>query len=94
MPQQTNKVTLPSPLKVGGKEYQEVTLRKPMAGELRGINMLDLVRMDVDAIGTVLPRISDPVITPTDFAIMESENLMELSGQVAGFFTGSPSPTK
>lgn len=90
----TITVTLPVAQKIGGKQTKEVTLRKPMAGELRGLNMLDLVRMDVSAIGTVLPRISDPMIGQEDFSTLESENLMELAGEVAGFFTGSPSQTK
>ncbi|WP_051145188.1 phage tail assembly protein [Thiomicrorhabdus sp. Kp2] len=90
----TITVKLPIAQKIGGNKVEKITLRKPMAGELRGLNMLDLVRMDVTAIGTVLPRISDPLITADDFATLESENLMELSGEIAGFFTGSPSQTK
>ncbi|WP_218644495.1 phage tail assembly protein [Thiomicrorhabdus cannonii] len=87
-------VTLPIAQAIGGKEVDKVTLRKPMAGELRGLNMLDLVRMDVTAIGTVLPRISDPLISADDFSTLECENLMELASEVAGFFTGNPSPMK
>lgn len=87
-------VKLPVAQKIGGKQVKEITLRKPMAGELRGLNMLDLVRMDVNAIGTVLPRISDPLISADDFSTLETENLMELSQEVAGFFTGTSSPMK
>lgn len=94
MSSKTKKIVLPVPQEIGGKKVKEIELRKPMAGELRGLNMLDLVRMDVDAIGTVLPRISNPLISEQDFATLEAENLMELSGEIAGFFTGTHSLTK
>lgn len=81
----TETVTLDTPIKRGSEELAAVTLRKPAAGELRGVSLSDLLRMDVDALVTVVPRISAPALTSQDVRAMDPADLVQIGGAVAGF---------
>lgn len=70
----------------GDDLVKTVTLRKPKAGELRGLNLQDLFQADVNAVLTLLPRISDPIMTPQECADLDPIDLMELGGAIKGFF--------
>lgn len=70
----------------GDETITKVTLRKPKAGELRGLNLQDLFQADVGAVLTLLPRISDPIMTAQDCADLDPIDLMELGGAIKGFF--------
>ena len=65
---------------------ESVTLRKPRAGELRGVQLAQLMMMDVAALQTVLPRISTPTLTAHDVGNLDPADLMELALKVQGFF--------
>lgn len=81
----TATVQLETPIVRGEQTITSVTLRKPVAGELRGLKLFDLVQMDVTALITVLPRISTPALTSNDVAFLDTADLMELGAEVAGF---------
>lgn len=78
-------VTLTSPLKRGDQEITEVTLREPRAGELRGLEMFDVIRMGVNAHRTLVPRISN--ITANEFDALAPRDLLSVNTEVVGFFT-------
>jgi hypothetical protein len=84
--QRPGVVTLDTPIKRGEQTITQVTLRKPLAGELRGVALADLVRLDVAALQTVLPRISSPILTSQDVAQLELPDLMQMGSEVVGFF--------
>ncbi|MCY7297493.1 phage tail assembly protein, partial [Alteromonas sp. a30] len=42
-------IQLSHPVKQGNDSIENVQLRKPQAGELRGIKLLDVMQMDVTA---------------------------------------------
>lgn len=94
MTDEVRKVTLPVPQQIGGKEVSEIKLRKPFAGELRGLHVIQIVQMEVGTIEKLLSRISTPIIGPADFAKLEPQNLADLSVECADFFTGSKSSQK
>lgn len=80
-----NTVTLETPLKRGEQTIDQVTLRKPAAGELRGTSLAALVNLDVDALQKVLPRIATPMLTEADVARLDPADLVQLGGVFAGF---------
>lgn len=91
-------ITLDQPLLRGEQTIATVELRKPTAGELRGLNLTDLLQMDVTALTRVLPRISSPTLTEADVAAMDPADLVQAGSVVAGFLlpnsvqpAGSPS---
>ena len=93
-------ITLETPLKRGDQTITSISLRKPAAGELRGIALADLLRLDVAALITVLPRITTPTLTAQDVGQLDLVDLTALGGELLGFFVSkadreaiSPSPT-
>lgn len=79
------KVTLDTPIQRGKETITEVTLRKPKSGELRGLALADVLNMDVNALSTLLPRITQPIITKDDAQNLDPADLVQLGGEIAGF---------
>lgn len=93
-------ITLETPIPRGDTPITAITLRKPAAGELRGIALADLLRLDVAALITVLPRITSPTLTVHDVQQLDLVDLTALGTEVLGFFMSKadkanlpPSPT-
>lgn len=80
-----NTITLETPLDRGGQKITEVTLRKPRSGELRGVSLTDLLQMDVTALQTVLPRITEPVLHKPDVINLDPADLVQLGTKVTSF---------
>ena len=78
-------ITLDTPIKRGDNDITEIALRKPSAGELRGVTLTDLLQMDVAALTKVIPRISDPALAEAEVARMDPADLVQIGGKVAGF---------
>lgn len=81
----TQIIELDEPIKRGTTEITSVSLRKPVSGELRGVNLMDLAQMDVLALRKVLPRISSPSLTDVECGNMAPADLMQCGVAVAGF---------
>ncbi len=79
-------LTLSEPISRGDQVIDRITLRKPKAGQLRGLNLQDLINVDIGAILKVIPRISDPVLTPHECDDLDPADLAEIGGTIRGFF--------
>ena len=78
-------ITLDEPVKRGDTLIEEITLRKPKAGELRGVSLVDLGNINVVALQQVLPRITTPILTAQDVANLDPADLLEIGAEVASF---------
>ncbi len=78
-------ITLDSPIKRGDQFITSVTLRKPSSGELRGLNLTDLLQMDVNSLKKVLPRITSPILTEQDIDSLDPADLVDLGSSIALF---------
>ncbi|MRR50803.1 MAG: phage tail assembly protein [Rhodocyclaceae bacterium] len=78
-------ITLEEPIQRGETTIASVELRRPKAGELRGVNLTDLLQMDVSAIIKVVPRISTPMLTDADVANLDPADLTQMGSAVASF---------
>lgn len=81
----TTVVTLEKPLQRGETTVATITLHKPNAGTLRGTSLRECLEMNTDAICTVIPRISDPKITPQEMNLLEPCDLLGLGAALANF---------
>ena len=81
------KVTLPTPIMKDGKKITAIELRKPCAGDLRGLNLKEVCEMDFTAAYTLLPRIS--ILNDRDLLDIEVENLTPLMVEIASFFVNT-----
>ena len=79
-------VTLETPIVRGDQTITSVSVRKPAAGELRGVALADLLRLDVAALITVLPRVTTPTLTAQDVSALDLVDLAALGTEVLGFF--------
>ena len=88
-------VPFSKPLPRGATQINGVTLRKPGAPELRGLQMMSLIQMDVVQLETLLPRITIPPLHKGDFApgpdSVEVSDLFAMGAEVANFLLSPPS---
>lgn len=83
--------TLQFPLNNGSEPLTEITIRKPLVGELRGLKLTELLQMDIVTCEKLLPRITE--LTVPDVAQLDPYDLTAIMEKVAGFFVlATPSP--
>lgn len=92
-PPVTALLTLQNPIVREGGPITVLTLRKPKASELRGLNIQSLMVGDVTSVITLLPRISMPIITAHEAAQLEAEDIAEAAGTIHLFFVTSAQKT-
>lgn len=78
------EVTLNRAIKRGDKEIEAVTLREPSTGDLRGLDMFDVLRMNVTAHRNLIPRIAN--ITANEFDALSPKDLLAVQQEVVAFF--------
>ncbi|MGU5688925.1 MULTISPECIES: phage tail assembly protein [Aeromonas] len=78
-------ITLDTPIQRGETTITELNVRKPQSGELRGLNLTDILQMDVNALTKLLPRITSPVLTEAEASALDPADLMQLGQEVAAF---------
>ncbi|MDC8757500.1 phage tail assembly protein [Janthinobacterium fluminis] len=92
-------IELDEPIKRGDTLITSITLRKPKAGALRGVSLIELANLSVSALQIVLPRITEPTLTAHDIANMDPADLLSIGAEVGGFLVSkadrlSVSPAK
>lgn len=85
-PAQIATVTLEQPIKREGGDVTEVKLRKPNAGELRGLSLVDVVKLEIDAVIKLVPRISLPFVAEQELHQLSPADLFAISTEIANFF--------
>ncbi len=78
-----NQVELDTPVMRGKTEIAVITLRKPTAGELRGIHLSELLQMDVASLIKLIPRISE--LNEYEASRLDPADLVAVGVKVSGF---------
>ena len=78
-------VSLDAPIHRGETAIDSIQLRKPRSGELRGLSLVDLGQLKVDALTKLLPRISMPTLTEAEVSNMEPADLLACGAEIGGF---------
>ncbi|MCK0744120.1 phage tail assembly protein [Chromohalobacter nigrandesensis] len=78
-------VELDTPIQRGEQIIDSITLRKPSAGELRGVNLADVLQMQTDALIKLIPRLSTPSLTDKEAGRLDPADLVQCGGEIAGF---------
>ena len=90
---QTKTAVLAQPIEVkDGAAITEVEVRKPFAGEMRGLSFSNIMELDVDSMVTLIPRISD--LTERQMINLDPVNMAPLFTAVVGFFVNIDSQTE
>lgn len=85
-PKFSEPITLAEPIVRGTETIASIQLRKPKAGELRGLSIQELMNARATAILDILPRIAVPIITQAEADSLEPEDLAACSGAIIDFF--------
>lgn len=78
-------VALETPIERGEQKIETLQLRKPGAGELRGLSLTQLLAMSVDEMIRLLPRIAMPIITEVEAEMLDPADLTACALEVADF---------
>jgi hypothetical protein len=89
----TVSISLAEPIRRGEQVIAAIDLTKPKGRALRGLALQDLMRTEIVALLTLIPRISNPPLTAPEVDNLGADDLAEIGGVVRGFFM-SPSERK
>lgn len=78
-------IQLDDPIKRGNTVLESIDIRKPNAGELRGVSLMDVAQMDVLALRKVLPRITIPNLTDAEIGNLSLADMMQCGVVVSAF---------
>ena len=79
-------IVFEQPICRGETVIREVNINKPKTGALRGLSLADVMKLEVDTIIKLTPRISTPTLVEHEVANLELVDLMKISTAVIGFF--------
>jgi hypothetical protein len=79
-------ITLESPLTRGANTIRTVTLRCPKLRDLTGISMAAVLQLEPGSLRALLPRITDPALSPRDLNGMPIADVLQLGTAAAAFF--------
>lgn len=80
-------ITLTTPIQRGEQSVTELTLTKPAkVAQLRGINTVELLNLNVDALIKFIPRVSSPSLTEQEVGNMDPADLLQAGMVIIGFF--------
>lgn len=86
--QYATRVTLKKPIKRASAEMgqvDELYLREPTAGDLRGVKLINLAQLDAEELATLLPRIAMPRLSPQEVAGISMRDTLAIGGAIAVF---------
>lgn len=78
-------ITLDTPIKRGATEISSVVVTRPNSGALRGTTLMALANLDVIALRTVIPRVTQPSISSAEVDNMDPADLMAIGAKVGNF---------
>ena len=79
-------IDLDQPILRGEMVISQVNINKPKTGALRGLSLSDIMKLDVDVIIKLIPRVSTPTIVEHEAANLELVDLMKIATAVIGIF--------
>lgn len=82
-------VEFDTPIIRGNLTISEVNINKPKTGALRGLSLADLLKVDVDTVIKLVPRVSTPPLTENEIAALDPADFLSISTAVVGFFASA-----
>lgn len=82
-------VEFDTPIVRGDLIIKEVNINKPKTGALRGLSLSDLLKLDVDTVIKLVPRVSTPPLAEHEVANLDPSDFLSISTAVVGFFAST-----
>ena len=83
----SDPIPLEVPVARGSETIDILKLRRPSAGEMRGLNLADLLQMDITAASKLLPRIAVPPLTQPEVDALDPADFVAICTEMMDFFT-------
>ena len=80
--QKTKVITLDHGFKQGDAIITELTLHKPNTGHCRGLNLKDVLSFDINALATLLPRITSPAMSAQNVYELELMDTLKFAEEI------------
>lgn len=90
----TQQVKLKTGFKSGKSIITELTIRKPLTGDLRGVKLVNFIELDIDSLAKVLPRVTTPSIEEHEVFELDLMDLTEITKAIASFLSETSSSAK
>lgn len=87
-------VEFDNPIQRGDLTISQVNINKPKTGALRGLSLSDLLKLDVDTVIKLVPRVSTPPLAEHEVAALDPTDFLSLSTAVVGFFASKDQRAK
>ena len=87
-------VEFDTPIVRGNLTITEVNINKPKTGALRGLSLSDLLKLDVETVIKLVPRVSTPPLTEPEVAALDPADFLSISTAVVGFFASKDQRAK
>ncbi|WP_374414216.1 phage tail assembly protein [Novosphingobium colocasiae] len=78
-------VTLDTPIVRGEQTIGFLELRKPKGRALKGISLVELGQLKSDALHLILPRITNPTISPAEAIDLDPADLLACGVEIGSF---------
>ncbi|MGB0694009.1 MAG: phage tail assembly protein [Rhodospirillaceae bacterium] len=82
----TETVTFATPIPYGEETLSEISLRKPTAGDLRGLKLMSVLELETNSLLTLVPRLATPAVTSGQLQALSPGDLIKMAGVIGGFF--------
>lgn len=90
----TKNITLVDGFKRGDGIVKKITLVKPNTGHCRGLSLKAVLNFEIDALATLLPRITIPAMTSDDVYKLELMDTLKIAEGITHFLeAANESPT-
>lgn len=80
------EIDLETPIVRGSTTISTISLQKPSAGAMRGLQMQPLIQGDINSLLSLIPRITMPPITAQEAEGLDTIDIGAIGGAVYGFF--------
>ena len=80
---------LENPIKRGDIQITEIQIRKPNVGTLRNLSLQDVLKWEINAVNTVLTRVTQPALNVTELNAMDVSDYTTLTVELTSFLVSA-----
>ena len=80
---------LENPIKHGDIQITEIKIRKPNVGTLRNLSLQDVLKWEINAVNTVLTRVTQPTLNVTELNAMDVSDYTTLTVELTSFLVSA-----
>ena len=80
---------LENPIKRGDIQITEIQIRKPNVGTLRNLSLQDVLKWEINAVTTVLTRVTQPTLNVAELNAMDVADYTTLTVELTSFLVSA-----